>query len=39
MKTLFLLLSLCAPFVLIAQPLTAEQATQFKAQLIAKTRT
>ena len=39
MKTLFLSLSLCAPFVLIAQPLTAEQSAQFKAQLIAKTRT
>ena len=39
MKTLFLLLSLCAPFVLIAQPLTAEQSAQFKAQLIAKTPT
>lgn len=39
MKTLFLLLSLCAPFALIAQPLTAEQSAQFKAQLITKTRT
>ena len=39
MKTLFLLLSLYAPFALIAQPLTAEQSAQFKAQLIAKTRT